>query len=237
MLGDSTLYGGSYVDQEDLYARRMHAELSAMVPGRTVEVLNMGVNGWGPFHKLGYLERFGAFDADLTLVCLPHGDPRRPLSRLAAVPYFPANAPPYTAMEEVVYHLLWRWRNNTIGPPSIDERNARIERGRVAYRTLVDALAAKDSEVMIEILPSRTAATTPKPGPYERDEVKALRAALMGYSVGFPTGFLAHQKLEKALYHDSVHLDVDGHGYYAGYLSARIRAVSTRWRAFEGARR
>ena len=73
MLGDSTLYGGSYVENEELYARILQRELDGLTD-RSVEVLNMGVNGWGPFHKMGYVEKFGAFEADLAIICLPIGD-------------------------------------------------------------------------------------------------------------------------------------------------------------------
>ena len=39
-----------------------------------VEVLNMAVNGWGPFEEFGYVEKFGTFNADVAIVCLPIGD-------------------------------------------------------------------------------------------------------------------------------------------------------------------
>ena len=46
MLGDSTLYGGSYVDQDGLYARLLEKKLNELpgLPGK-VEVLNLGVPG------------------------------------------------------------------------------------------------------------------------------------------------------------------------------------------------
>ena len=237
LLGDSTLYGGSYIDQEDLYARRLHKGLSAVVGDRPVEVLNMGVNGWGPFHKLGYLARFGTFDADLTIVCLPYGDTRRPLSRLSAVPYLPAHSPPALAYEEVAYHLIWRWRKTALGSPSKEERLSRSKVGVEAYRRLAETLVSARSEVMFEVLPTWAAATSDVVGATERTEVDRLRAAVSGYAFGFPAGLMVNQSAEKALYHDGVHLDVDGHRIYAGYLAGRVREHSRRWRAFEGTAR
>ncbi|HEX3345363.1 MAG TPA: hypothetical protein VHS09_12355, partial [Polyangiaceae bacterium] len=69
MIGDSTLYGGSYIDQEDMYATQVQKQLTALgLPGK-VEVLAMGCNGWGPFHERGFVKRYpDAFQADLTLV-------------------------------------------------------------------------------------------------------------------------------------------------------------------------
>ena len=236
MLGDSTLYGGSYIDQSELYARRLQQQLAEIAGERPVEVLNMGVNGWGPFHKLGYLARYGTFEADLTLICLPYGDTRRPLSRLAAVPYLPAHSPPSFAFEEIAHHLAWRWRNEAIGSPSKEERARRSVVGVSAYRRLADTLAEK-SEVMIEVLPSWGAATRDTVGATEKSEVARLRAAVRGYPLGFPAGFMRHQSPDAALYHDGVHLDVDGHRIYAGYLVGRVREQSQRWRDFMGGSR
>lgn len=72
MLGDSTLYGGSYIDQPDLYARRLEERLRER-SGAPVQVLNMGVNGWGPFHELGWVERHGSPGASLANITLRRG--------------------------------------------------------------------------------------------------------------------------------------------------------------------
>src|SRR5262249_55223140 len=94
MLGDSTLYGGSYIDQEDLYSSRVRRQLQESGFPGPVEVLAMGCNGWGPFHERGYIKAFGTFDADLTIVHLPIDDINRPLYGLMSVPFFAADAPP-----------------------------------------------------------------------------------------------------------------------------------------------
>ena len=78
MIGDSTLWGGSYIDQQGLYARRVEQALNVKAKEQRVEVLNIGVNAWGPFHKLGYIQKFGTFDADVAVICMPYGDIFRP---------------------------------------------------------------------------------------------------------------------------------------------------------------
>ena len=67
LLGDSTLYGGSYIPNEKLYARRLEKLLNER-GGAGHEVLNMGVNGWGPYQELGYVQRFGTFGARLAVI-------------------------------------------------------------------------------------------------------------------------------------------------------------------------
>ena len=95
MLGDSTLYGGSYIDQADLYASHVgKRSTSAAVSPKKVEVLAMGCNGWGPFHERGFVHKFGNFDADLVLIQLPIDDVNRPLYGLMSVPFFAVQDPP-----------------------------------------------------------------------------------------------------------------------------------------------
>ena len=111
MLGDSTLYGGSYIDQEDMYATVLQKRLTALgLPGK-VEVLAMGCNGWGPFHEHGFIRKYpDAFHADLTLIQMPIDDVVRPLYGLMEVPFFADRSPPRIALEEVANHLMWRYR-------------------------------------------------------------------------------------------------------------------------------
>ncbi len=61
MIGDSTLYGGSYVDQADTYSTQVQNRLNGAGSPKTsppgkVEVLAMGCNGWGPFHERGFIK-------------------------------------------------------------------------------------------------------------------------------------------------------------------------------------
>ena len=93
MLGDSTLYGGSYIDQSQTYATRLEGLLNqkpSLLPNspRQVEVLCMGVNGWGPQHELAYVKEFGLFHADLVMVMGPPADAYRPRYGIEQFPFF-----------------------------------------------------------------------------------------------------------------------------------------------------
>ena len=235
MLGDSTLFGGSYVDQDDLYARRVEQALRRRT-GREVQVLNMGVNGWGPFHEAGYVDAFGTFGADVAVITLPILDVQRPLSRLSAVPYMPAAHPPRLALEEVAYHLTWRWRERVLGKPDAAEAERRSEQGVAAYVALARRLRAAGAEVLVEVLPSQRAGLGHAPE-WEQTLVDRLTAALQaaGVEVGFPVGLFAARGPARALYHDNVHLDTLGHRHYADYLTERLAARSPRLAASEGA--
>lgn len=221
MLGDSTLYGGSYIDQEETYARLLERGLKAQMPERAVEVLSMGVNGWGPHHELGYVRRFGNFGADLVVVCLPYGDVWRPLSRLSDKPYLPASRPPALALEEVAYHLTWRYRARALGRPSQALRDSRSADGVRAYAELARLLRARGSEVRVEVLPSRGALDAVP----EREQlwVDRLKSALRAEGVEVGYALEAMRRGDASLYEDGVHLSVAGHAHYASYLGERLR--------------
>jgi hypothetical protein len=238
MIGDSTLYGGSFVDQPDLYARRLDRALNAAYGARSVEVLNIASNGWGPFNKLGYVESFGTFESDIAVICLPIGDIHRDLAQLWGVPYFPVGAPPRLALEEVLHHLNWRSRATAQAAPSADELTATAERGIQAYVELAEMLRERGCEVLVEILPSRTAGTTETVPEAEQQEVDQLRAVLEadGFAVGFPAGLFHGRGSTDELYRDPCHLRTLGHEIYAAYLQSRLGEHSAKLRAWAEAR-
>ena len=233
MLGDSTLYGGSYIDQDDLYARRLSRALNKQLGDGTVEVLNIAANGWGPFNELGYVDAFGTLDADVAVICLPIGDIYRELAQVAGLPYFTVQAPPRLALEEVLHHLNWRSREMFREPPSADARAAQGERGIQAYVELAERLRDRGCEVLFEVLPSQSAGMTDAAPESEQQAVDALRAALgaRGFTVGYPLGLFKGEGPANELYHDRVHLHTRGHEVYAKYLQSRLNEHSAKFRA------
>jgi len=257
MLGDSTLWGGSYIDQDQLYARILERKLNESSGGAKIEILNMGVNGWGPFHERGFVEANGVFGSDLVLVCLPHDDVDRDKYTLMSLPYFSAGKPPRLALEEVMMHTMWRYRRDRISL-DVEWRAAQRELGYVEYEAL--ALLLRDgegaapkapgsgppprtkiggSEVFFEILPSLSAGVYAKPGDLEVEVVERLRKILTarGIASHYPVGHFAGKGKAEDLYHDEVHLNWQGHAVYADYLAERITRDSARYQSFIAERR
>lgn len=250
MLGDSTLWGGSYVDQDQLYARILDRKLDEHTGGDHVEVLNMGVNGWGPFHERGYVEAFGTFGADLVMVCLPHDDVDRDRYTLISLPYFVEGHPPRFALEEVMMHTMWRYRRGRI---TLDAawREQQRDLGIREYDRLAQLLLHGDpggervgppprteiggAEVFFEILPSRGVGLgVEQPSGVERDVVTRLGELLTarGVPVHYPAGLFRGRGAAGDLYHDEVHLHWQGHAVYAGFLFDQITKTSARFTAW-----
>lgn len=87
-VGDSVTYGGTQIDQPDIFTSR----LAAALPGklhRPVEVLNASAGGWAVGNELGYIQGRGIFSADAVIFVLNTYDMTQ---ELAAAPI---NAPSY----------------------------------------------------------------------------------------------------------------------------------------------
>jgi hypothetical protein len=235
LIGDSTLYGGSYVDQDEIYSTLLEKRLREAA-GPRVEVMNLGVNAWGPFHELGFIDKFGTYGADLAVVCLPIGDIYRPLYGLMEVPFMNAERPPICALEELAAHLAWRYRMSRVGPAPTESLAWQGQQGIQAYCTLARKLREKGCEVFFEVLPSR-ATILGSAAPGEHEDLGRLREALRtaGFTqVGYSQEQLRAHAAEKYLYHDGVHLHRAGHRVYAEYLHGRIDLHSQKLARFRG---
>jgi hypothetical protein len=223
MLGDSTLWGGSYIEQDDLYARRLQKLLSRQPDSERVEILNMGVNGWGPFHKRGFVERFGTFQSDIAVICLLIGDVHRRLYGLEAMPFMSVHSPPRFALQEVLCHLIWRYRASSIGSP--DRAQWQAQEGIRAYADLASRLRRAGCEVLVEVLPERDEGLRDPAGSVSPSLLIDLKAAAAGAGVpvGYPVGLFHGKGKPESLYRDNWHLDRLGHSVYAGYLAGRLR--------------
>jgi hypothetical protein len=230
MIGDSTLYGGSYIDQRELYSRQLEQHLRSAAGGRRVEILAVGVNAWGPFHEIGYIEKFGTFDADLAMICLPVEDIYRPLYGIEKLPFSKVHRPPRLGLEELMIHLAWRLRETENGPPSAEERSWNGQHGLEAYNRLAGLLRNRGIEVMFQVLPSSQTGTGGPVRATEARDVERLRAATAAagtVNVAFPTGLFRDSK--GRIYHDESHLDVDGHRLYSEYLRSEVTTRSRKW--------
>jgi len=228
MIGDSTLYGGSYVDQSELYSSLVASELASAASARPVQVMAIGVNAWGPFNELGYVDKFGTFDSDLVLIALPLTDIYRPLARLYGVPFFRADRPPRLALEEIFDHVAWRVRERVYGAPTRAENAWNRVAGMEAYARLVERLRNHGAEVMVEVLPSQSAGSTGLVAPYELADIQQLRRSVPSpVIVSYPAGLFSGRG--EHIYHDGTHLDVAGHRAYADFLRGEITTRSQAW--------
>ncbi|MGK7929673.1 MAG: SGNH/GDSL hydrolase family protein [Spirulina sp.] len=101
MLGDSVLNGGNRTDQQETISEQLETQLKAT--GRETEVLNASANSWGIGNQLGYLQKFGLFNADAVILQIGTHDLVQPMNRekdLDLMDY------PPSALSELWYRYL-----------------------------------------------------------------------------------------------------------------------------------
>lgn len=238
MMGDSTLWGGSYLDQSEIYPRLLQDALNEKFgdDNKRVEVLNIAANGWGPFHEMGYLKQFGAFDADMAILCLPAGDIYRAYYDLTDLPYFTVKSPPRLAWEEVFRHLNWRSRKLWKKLPAEEELHANGRRGIEKYCEIAEKLRSMGCHVLMEVLPSRSSGLGGEMTDEEEFSLAGLQQRMTeaGFVVGYPAGLFEGKGSAKELYRDKVHLQRVGHQVYTDYLLERLPQQSVQLQEWAG---
>jgi lysophospholipase L1-like esterase len=221
-LGDSVTWGGSYVDDADLFSSVASARLAARLPApfTRVEALNAGVNAWGPQNIAGLVGEHGAyptgFDSNVWVLTVLEDDLRRERTRIGEVPYF--NAPPATAAEELLvlgaYRLLGAYKRPK--PPADEERLA--AENVATLRTLAAHGRAVGATVLLVWHPARVAlegASEPHKAAVATMAAEAavpLLDLLPAYTAGGGT----------ALYVDVFHLRTAGHAVAGRAIGDRL---------------
>lgn len=231
LLGDSTL-AGTYVSNEELYSSLLENRLNATAGAPVFEVLNMGVNAWGPFHELGFVKKFGTFDADVAVICGPLANCYRPLYGLEATPFWPETHPPRFAIERVLFEFAYRFRAVRLGPRPLaaGDPATQARLGIETYVELARVLQQQGAQVFVEMLPGPAEALGLKTEPETHQLMAKLAHRMdelgvpMNCAIGAFHGF--HSPAE--LYHDSVHFNRLGHRLYAEYLAERLCNTSSR---------
>jgi len=239
MLGDSTLYGGSYLDQSQIYASRLEGLLDrarGALPGppRHVEVLAMGVNAWGPQHELGYVDEFGLFQASLVMVMAPPNDAYRPLYGIGSLPFYAEGHRPRFAWQEFWDHLEWQYGTRTTAA----REQAKVSRqasdvlakGTAAWLEIARLAQAQGVRVDFEFLPNEDEAREGHASSATQQVLDALLPDLAAAHVtyAYPLAMFRNELGVPHLYHDAVHLGAAGHRIYAAYLRDRVLKLAMR---------
>lgn len=73
MIGDSVINGGNQTDQSQIATSLLQRRLNRKL-GVPVIVGNISAGSWGPENELGYLQKFGTFDADQIVIVISDHD-------------------------------------------------------------------------------------------------------------------------------------------------------------------
>jgi hypothetical protein len=218
-LGDSVTWGGSYVDDADLFAAIAARAVAERFPGRfpAVVPLDAGVNGWGPQNVLALLQEGDAFASPLWVLTLLDDDFRRQKTRIGEVPYF--NVPPATALEELLvlggYRLLTAYK---VPKPAADLE--RIAADDFAACGAIFRLAADRGARLLVVWHPSAPALAGEAEIY-RDRLGEQAAAAGIPVLDLREAYRGHEKL----YVDAIHLSTAGHRVAGAAIGGRLSAM------------
>jgi hypothetical protein len=236
MIGDSTL-AGTKVSNDELYSSLLESKLNQQAGKQVFEILNMGVNAWGPLHERAFIRKFGTFEADVAIICGPVANCFRPKYGLERLPFSPAGHPPRTAIGHVAYEVMWRLREKSLGAPPWafpgEIQDAQALTGIEAYAELAEIFQDGGAEVFMEMLPARqvTLGQGDDPNGARLFSKIQRRMAEIGVTPNCAGPIFKDAKDPDTIYHDGIHFGQYGHQLYAGYLAERLLDGSVKVRA------
>jgi lysophospholipase L1-like esterase len=214
-LGDSVTWGGSYVDDDALFAAVAARRVASTPPA---EWLDAGVNGWGPENVLGFVRETRGFESTAWIVVGLEDDLRREKTHVGETPYFVAA--PRTAWEELLvlgaYRLLGAYKRPK--PPDDLERLAATNLAH--YGAILDEARAVGARALLVWHP--TADALARNDDPHRTSFLAVAAAHGAASLDLTS---AYRTAGGAVYVDGMHLDATGHRVVGEAIGAALAGV------------
>ena len=214
MVGDSIVNGGWWTDQSNLLSIKLQNALLAMTPGdfQQVEVLNASANSWGPRNELGYVLRFGTFEAQVVLLLLNTDDlfavaPNA--YELGRHPAYPTRRPPLALWEAAARRRPYK------PSPELEalhqQPGDRVGVNLEALRQLDQAVRAADGRLLVAMTPLRRELEPDGPRDYEWVARRRLKEFAAAQGIPYLDFLPLFQKSDfEALYFDHIHLGSQG---------------------------
>jgi len=205
-LGDSVTYGGSYINNPDLFSALAVKDLPGYCAG------NAGVNGWGVDNVVAFIKDMPFLPADIYVAMFPEGDFYRGLTRIGGQLFW--MRPPYFALEELVQYFVYKIHLMKL-PYLHAYQASELEKTKVAtlavqhLKELAVYLKSQNKTFLIYITPTQQQVLARAP----IDSI--IQKLLAQYEL--PVIYLKDKlppmtNAEKmALFHDVAHLSVQGH--------------------------
>lgn len=217
-LGDSVTYGGSYIDNQDLFSSLTFKDKPH------IETANAGVNAWGILNIHGLIKHLDFRPADVYITLVPEGDFYRGLSRIGGQPFWSRS--PKLAIEELFQHLIY-----ILSLKKNAELNIRTLSSLEQEKTAsLAAEALKEYDVYLKqhghqhyIFITPTLAQVLN----HADNDPIVQKALSDHQIQFTylrdkiPAHLSPTQI-KNLFHDSIHLSKKGHQLWADIIQKEI---------------
>jgi hypothetical protein len=221
-LGDSVTYGGSYIDDRDLFSERVCVLLAERLQ-RTFNCGNAGANAYGLDNMTGRLRYKEFDDEDVIVLVVISGDAERGFVTLQSLPYFAKSPPrPIPASTELFAFAIDRLRYLIrFSDAPLGGADRTLELANESLDRLLDALRGEQGENKMILLVHSPDRNEVQNGYHGLDKLVVERLRDSGFEFIEMREALVGMDLE-AVYYDNVHLEARGHEIYGEVIADRV---------------
>jgi GDSL-like Lipase/Acylhydrolase family len=228
LLGDSIANGGWWTDQNNTISNLIVRSLTSknIRDYKQVEVLNASANSWGPRNELAYLQKFGSFSAQAVVLLINTDDlfSNAPTSLpVGRDRNYPDTKPPL-AIVEVLQRYLLKQQPIPEMKAIHEEAGDRVAVNLEAIRDLQTITHENNSQFLLVMTPLLREIGKPGSRDYEikaRDRLIEFTQLQKITYIDFLPIFNSH-KNPKALYHDHIHLNLQGNQFVGQEIEQKL---------------
>jgi hypothetical protein len=235
-LGDSITYGGSYIDDKDIFSELVCHNLN-QVNKKKYLCGNAGVNAYGVDNIKNRILYGEVQDSDWIIVTLIGADGFRSLQDVTAIPAFLDKPKFFPAIQEICLHLAWKlniflrssysYNLTTQTKTTINSVNFFEESFRSLNNTLINELA-KGKKILVVFHPSKESVLSG----IETEEyvlMKNIFKEKQSELLFLDMFFIIKSTYSTDVYYDSAHLEKKGHILFAERISRIISEYDNKY--------
>lgn len=220
-LGDSVTYGGSYIDNQQLFSHIALEQVSNYTSA------NAGVNGWGVNNVSAYITSLESPPAQIYVSVFPEGDFYRGLTRIGGQPFW--SIEPKFALLELFFHFIYQISLYKTPPVhylalSDPQRETIVKIAIENLQKLNSYLKKHDRVHLIYITPTRSQLLNQA----QKDQIVASLLNKHQIKVIYLQERIASLTKEQKenLYHDEIHLSEFGHQVWGHVIGHDLRQLT-----------
>jgi hypothetical protein len=217
-LGDSVTYGGSHIDNRDLFSSIAVSGLNNFKGG------NAGVNAWGIENIYGLIVESNFRPAIIYVTTVPERDFYRGLTRMQGLPYY--NVSPKYALLELWYYFCYLQNNKRYrgSCPSDAEIKYILEKAVNKLKEMDKLLKEKGYSHLIFVSPSKSQVF----GEASKDHLTHYLLNRYDLNPIYILDGLNQEDLAQKdkIFHDEIHLQKPGHQIWGRIIGAEIQKLT-----------
>ena len=226
-LGDSVTYGGSYIDDKEIFSELVCYNLNKKNKKKYL-CGNAGVNAYGTENIIRRILYGKIQDADWLIITLIEDDGFRSLQNILAIPAFMDKPKIFPGIQEILLHVTWKLnsflRTGYLSKNS-DDKKSFINLYKDSFRNLNKTLineSNKGKKILVVFHPSKESILNG----VENEEYILMKnifkeeVSKLLFLDMFP---IIKSSYSSDLYYDSVHLDKKGHQLFGKQI---LRIIS-----------